>query len=177
MSHARPLAVLSLFTTLAVMASTLAGCGDSSQDPAVRFVGTWHYVDSMASATCPGSDPIDESPKGNKTFERGVSHDLVDVTQFSFNGSIYGTIFCDFQFDIDGPTASATAGQGCALPGGDIFTVQSWTFSLNPPTSATDYPAEEIAQGTLTANLPGQTTPEICTYALTAHLQRITKAQ
>jgi hypothetical protein len=146
---------------------TLAGCGDSApDDPLLGYLGTWQYTKASGSASCPGGAPIDETPTGNKIFARGISTALVDLTALTLDR----TVFCDFGFDVMGPEAKATVGQGCALRGGDLFTVKNWTFSLTSETTA-----EEVASADLTVSVLNQPQPIICTYSMMATLTRISK--
>jgi hypothetical protein len=158
-----------LASALALMA---AGCGDSAEDPVEAFVGTWVYTSvAVGSADCPGHSSLDETPTGNKVFARGighpifdmktVAHPLVDLTPLTLDRNIV----CDFTFDVNdaGTLATGVVGQGCALRGGDLFTLTSWTFSL---TSATT--ADEIAKADIASD------PN-CTYSMMAQLNRVSK--
>jgi hypothetical protein len=144
---------------LALSALTLAGCGDSDEDPVEAFVGTWVYADAVGTAACPGHEPLDETPVGNKLFARGIAHPLVDLTPLTLDR----TIVCDFGFDVAGTVATGIVGQGCALRGGDLFTLTSWTFGLLSPTTA-----EEVAAADISSD------PN-CTYTMMAHLTRVSK--
>jgi hypothetical protein len=151
--------------SLVALALSAVGCGDSSpDDPALRFVGTWQYGQAQSAATCPGSEGLDTTPKGNEVLARGTMHDLADLTALSSNPKI----FCDFGFDIKGPVASVAAGSACALLGSDLLTVKSWTFSLTGPDQA-----EEVASADIAITIQGTTT--ICTYDLQAQLTRVSK--
>ena len=150
---------------IGVFALALAGCGDSApDDPTLRFVGTWQYDLATSKVTCPGADPLDTTPRGNKVIARGTMHDLVDLTVLSSSPKI----FCNFGFDIVGPEATAPTGQGCALLGTDIFTLSAWTFSLTGPDKA-----EEVASGDHAFTIQGMTTH--CQYDLSATLNRVAK--
>jgi hypothetical protein len=160
--------VLALLGTVA-----LGGCGGDATtvDPADAFVGTWHYDQSTGAITCPNSDPVDEAPIGNKTFGVGVSAPLVDLTP----SPVDPATFCNTDFDISGPVATARTDASCTITGGDIVTVDAWTFSL---TSATT--AEETAATTLhitVAPIPPATTPTTnnCAYKSMALLTRVAK--
>jgi hypothetical protein len=145
---------------------SFAGCGDSSpNDPALRFVGTWQYAAAKAEVTCPGGDPIDETPTGNKRIERGTMHDLVDVSPI-----LIPPIYCDFAFDIDGPEAKGVVNQGCALRGGDLLTLKTWSFALTGPDQA-----EEVAQADASLTFLNQPAPVMCSYTSMAKLTRVSK--
>ncbi len=144
----------------ASLALVLAGCGDSAEDPIEDFVGTWVYSSELSgSAACTGIASLDEKPTGNKTFVRGIAHSLVDLTPLTLDGSVR----CNFAFDVAGTVATGVPGQGCALRGGDLFTLTSWTFKLLSPTTAEEVAAADIAS-----------TPN-CTYTMMARLTRISK--
>jgi hypothetical protein len=165
-----PLAALA--GAAALLGVALGGCGDStSTDPADAFVGTWHYDQSSGAITCPNSDPIDEAPIGNKTFGLGVSAPLVDLTP----SPVDPATFCNTYFDISGAVATAHTDASCTITGGDIVTVDSWTFSLTSPTTA-----EEKAATTLHITMPAvppATTPttSTCAFASMAVLTRVAK--
>jgi hypothetical protein len=156
-----------LASALALLALTAAGCGDSDEDPVEAFVGTWAYSsEAVGSADCPGHASLDETPTGNKVFGRGiavagsgVAHPLVDLTPLTLDRDIV----CDFTFDVAGTVATGVAGQGCALRGGDLFTLTSWTFKLLSATTAEEVAAADIASD-----------PN-CTYTMMAHLTRVSK--
>jgi hypothetical protein len=158
-------------STLALLgAVALGGCGDTT-DPADQFAGTWHYDQSSGAITCPLSDPIDEAPTGNKLFGLGVSAPLVDLS----SSPVDPMTFCNTNFDISGVVATARTDAGCTITGGDLVTVDSWTFSL---TSATT--AEEKAATTLHITTPAvapATTPttSTCAYKSMALLTRVAK--
>jgi hypothetical protein len=153
--------------SLAALALTLAGCGDSSQDPAEAFIGSWIYSsEASGSAACPGTDALGETPTGNKTFARGISYALVDLTPLTLDRNVV----CDYGFDVAGTIATGVPGQGCALRGGDLFTLTSWTFKLLSATTA-----EELASAEISSTIPGQTTATICLYTMMAHLTRVSK--
>jgi hypothetical protein len=157
-----------LFTAAALgaLAVALVGCGDSAHaDPVDAFIGSWIYAQATGQAACPMTDPIDQTPTGNKTFGRGVSNALVDLTPL-----LNPPVVCDFGFDIDatGTIATAPTGQGCALRGGDVFTLRSWKFSLLSATMA-----EEIAAGDISFTISQATTT--CAYTLMANLTRVSK--
>lgn len=144
----------------ASLALVLAGCGDSAEDPVEGFVGTWAYSsDATGSAACVGIAALDETPTGNKIFARGIEHSLVDLTPLTLDKSIV----CDYGFDVVGTVATGVVGQGCALRGGDLFTLTSWTFKLLSPTTAEEVASADIAS-----------TPN-CTYTMMAHLTRKSK--
>jgi hypothetical protein len=171
-TRARFAPVAALAGAVALLAVALVGCGDStSTDPADAFVGTWHYDQSSGAITCPNSDPLDEAPIGNETFGFGVSAPLVDLTPTPVDLAT----FCNTYFDISGAVATARTDASCTITGGDIVTVDSWTFSL---TSATT--AEEKAATTLHITLPAvapATTPttSTCAYTSMALLTRVAK--
>lgn len=156
--------------TLAVVGAGLAGCG-ADASPADDFVGTWlyDYAQTKSTVQCLNSDPLDQPPAPNKTFGRGVSAPLVDLSVSPLDSAV----FCDFEFDVAGPVATIKAGQTCTLTGGDTLTIDEWTFTqVNSPTTA-----EELVDGTIHLTLPTPTGPqeETCAWSLVAHLTRIAK--
>ncbi|HVU52840.1 MAG TPA: hypothetical protein VHL80_19295 [Polyangia bacterium] len=153
-----------------------AGCGDSNggtSDPADAFVGTWSYNEVQSVLQCPNAAPVNQLPDPNKTFARGVSSALVDLSQ----SPLLSGVFCNFQFDIDGSGTVATArtGQTCALTSLDSVSIDDttagtslWTFTLNSATTA-----EEIVQATAHFQITG--TIQSCSWNLLAHLTRVSK--
>jgi hypothetical protein len=155
---------------LATMAVAALGCGGSS-DAAAQFTGTWHYDMATGPLDC-GGDIIPQAPLGNKTFAPGVSSALVDVSASPLDDLVY----CDFEFDVAGPIATAQPQQSCALTGGNaVVTIASWTFTL---TSATT--ADEVANtNVVVAGQPTSTdptpAPSSCTFVLMAKLTKVAK--
>lgn len=164
-------ASLTALVACAVALAGVGGCGGTAADPADAFVGTWQYDQSTGAINCPNSAPIDETPIGNKTFGFGVSAPLVDLTP----SPVDSMTICNTGFDISGPVATARTDVGCTITGGDVVTIDSWTFSL---TSATT--AEEKAATTLHITMPAvapATTPttSTCAYTSMAVLTRVAK--
>src|SRR5262249_27361774 len=146
-----------------------------SATPADAFAGTWYYDPAQVQSVlqCPNADPTNQLPEPNKTFARGVSTALVDLSQ----SPLLPGVFCNFGFDIDASGSGATAhpGQTCALTSLDNVSIDSatngsslWSFTL---TSATT--AEEIVQATAHFQIAGQV--ESCSWNLAAHLTRVSK--
>jgi hypothetical protein len=172
----RALAPLSsLAGVVALMGFVLAGCGDSTPtavvDPADAFVGAWHYDQSSGAITCPMSDPIPASPTGNKTFAPGATAALVDLTPTPIDPMT----ICNTEFDISGPVATAHTDVGCTITGGDVVTVDSWTFSLTSATTAKEVVAESLH--ITTAPVPPATMPmtKVCAFNSMALLTRVAK--
>jgi hypothetical protein len=151
-----------------LLALTIAGCGDSAPtapvDPLLQFLGVWHYDTADGKNSCPGFDPVDVTPAGNKRIGRGVDHALVDLSVTTLDREAS----CDFGFDVDGLVATAPVGQGCALRGGSLETLTRWTLTLTSPTTM-----EEIATADdpLTLNMM----PVTCKFTLMAELTRVSK--
>ena len=157
---------------LALLGVVLGGCGDTTTvDPADAFVGTWHYDQSTGAIMCPLADPIDEAPIGNKTFGYGVEAPLVDLTA----SPVDPATFCNTYFDISGPVATARTDASCTITGGDIVTVDSWTFSLTSATTAKEVVAESLH--ITTAPVPPATMPmtKVCAFNSMALLTRVAK--
>jgi hypothetical protein len=173
-TRARLAPMVALWGTAAVLGVALGGCGDSaSADPADAFVGTWQYDQSTGAITCPGSDPIDEAPIGNKTFGLGVSAPLVDLTA----SPVDPATFCNTEFDISpsGAVATARTDASCTVTGGDTVTVDAWTFSLTSATTAEEKAAATI-HITLSAVAPATTpTTTTCAFTSMALLTRVAK--
>ena len=169
------------FAALAVVALTLAGlgagCGDSNSgtaDPAADFVGAWRYDQVTSVLQCPSGVPTNEPPNPNKTFARGATTALVDLSQ----SPLLEGVFCDFGFDVNDAATVATAhpGQTCALTSLDNVSIDEptagsttlWTFTL---TSATT--ADEIVQATAHFQLSGAL--QSCVWSLQGKLTRVSK--
>ena len=162
-------AVLKLGLTLSLTAA-VAGCGADASG-ADDFVGTWRYLDVSSMLQCTGADPQAQPPEPNKTFARGVSSALVDLSP----SPLLSGVFCDFGFDVSGPKATAQPGQTCALTALDSLTINQpdmqapkWTFTLNSPTTA-----EELIDATAHFSISGAAST--CSWSLTGHLQRVSK--
>ncbi|HEX4404343.1 MAG TPA: hypothetical protein VH560_05920 [Polyangia bacterium] len=165
----------SLAGAVAMLGMALAGCGDSTPttevDPADAFVGTWHYDQSTGAINCPMADVIAASPTGNKTFAPGATAALVDLTP----SPVDPMTICNTYFDVAGPVATAHTDVGCTITGGDVVTIDAWTFSLTSATSA-----KEVASATLhitTAAVAPATTPTTttCAFNSMALLTRVAK--
>lgn len=167
------LAALSLAAV--TLAAGLAGCGDSANDPAQKFLGTWHYDQVSGVIRCPGKDDFNDPPRGNKTFAPGLTGGIVDVTVSPLDADIW----CNFHYAVSGLTAMASADQTCALKGGDVYSVSNAadneyaSFTLTGPDLA-----EELSVGTL--HLPPTTAnpddpPVVCSYDLIGHLTKVAK--
>jgi hypothetical protein len=171
-------AALRALAILGALAGVGAGCGNGSSDPTTTadaaddFVGTWRYDQWSSVLQCPGSSATDQPPQPNKTFARGITSALVDLSP----SPLLDGVFCDFGFDVAFPIATAQSNQTCAVTGVDTFTIDQkagngpplWTFTLNSATTA-----EEIVQGTL--HIQGTGTTETCSWNLAAHLTRVSK--
>jgi hypothetical protein len=182
--RARSSVIRGLSGALVALAALAAGCGssDGSGDgggssnsvtgSADDFAGTWLYTDVQSVLQCPGADPTNQLPQPNKTFARGVSAALVDLSP----SPLLPGVFCDFGFDISGAVATAQPNQTCALTSLDYLTIDQapmsgpplWTFTLNSATTA-----EEILQATAHFQVTGKS--ESCSWNLAAHLTRISK--
>jgi hypothetical protein len=163
---------------LALVLVSAAGCDDDSTgsgasaltSPADDFVGTWLYGDFQSFLQCPGAEPASQPPQPNKTFARGTTSALVDLSP----SPLLPGVFCDITFDVAGPVATAQPNQTCALTALDNLTIDQpmgtslWTFTLNSATTA-----EEIVQATAHFQINGQLSS--CSWNMAAHLTRISK--
>jgi hypothetical protein len=154
----------------------LAGCGDSVNDDAQRFLGVWHYDEASGVITCPGADPFNLPPEGNKTFAPSLTAGIVDVTVSPLDSSV----FCNFAYDVKGLEAIARAGQTCGLTGGDSFSVSDAAvgeyakLAIIGPTTL-----EELSIGTIHITEPspigGAPTIRECRYDVIGHLTKVAK--
>lgn len=112
-----------------------AGCGSSSSSGpnADSFVGMWTF----------GVGSIDPQCSGIAAGAIDLTGDMVDITKtdsthiaVSIGGGMTGApVMCDVNFTVNGYTATAAAGQTCAInDSGTTATVQitSWTMILSP---------------------------------------------
>jgi hypothetical protein len=164
---------------LASLGAGLVGCG-SDTSPVDDFIGTWHYTDATSVLQCVDRDPLNQPPASNKTFARGISAALVDLSVSPLGLS--NGVVCDFGFDVAGPVATAQAKQSCAITTLDTVTIDQpngaaplWTFTLNSATTA-----EELATATVHLVLPGVNIgdppqDQACSWMLIGHLTRISK--
>lgn len=157
-----------VFAGLAACASVAGGCSDDAANPTDDFVGTWRYVDYSSILQCPQSDPMSQPPQPNKTFARGPSGGVVDLSP----SPLLNNSYCDFAFALNGAVATAEPGQTCQLTSLDTLTIDGspprWTFTLNSPTTA-----EELV--TATAHFSLADTTSACAWSFTGHLQRVSK--
>jgi hypothetical protein len=165
--------------TLAVVGAGLAGCG-ADASPADDFVGTWLYDYTMTKSTvqCLDSDPLDQPPAPNKTFGRGVSAALVDLSVSPLDSAI----FCDTEFDVAGPIATAQDMQTCTLTGGITVTIDKpdpqkaplWSFTLLSATTAEEQVMATIHITSLDP-ITGKPVEMTCSWMLAGRLTRIAK--
>jgi hypothetical protein len=158
--------------TVAVALGALAGCAAPPLESTNQYLGTWHYDQAAGTLECPDGNKIDETPFGNQTLAPGIDAPLVDVTA----SPVDSDIFCNFGFDIAGPVATARVGQTCKLTGGlEILEVDSWTFTLNSPTTAEEVAATTVHVTTPGTNVGDAPTTVDCTFGFTAHLAKVAK--
>src|SRR5450432_3573487 len=161
---------------LAGLGAVLAGCNDAN--PADAFAGDWRYDDVMSTVACPNVEALSQPPAPNKTFGRGASSALVDLSPSPLG--LGNGVFCDFAFDVSGPYATIQPDQTCFVDTVDTLTIDRpdmsqpplWSFTLNSATAA-----EEIAKGTVHISATGSASgmAESCLWTLTGHLTRLTK--
>jgi hypothetical protein len=164
-----------LAVAFAALAAAGAGCGSSDKsgttDPTDDFVGSWRYAQVQSVLQCANADPTNQLPEPNKTFARGISAALVDLSP----SPLLPGVFCDFGFDISNGIATAQPNQTCALTMLDSLTIDVgadgsplWTFTLTSPSTAS-----EVVQATAHFQISGQ--PSTCSWNLVANLTRISK--
>jgi hypothetical protein len=144
-----------IFGTLVLIAAvgTVAGCGDDSQNLG-QFVGTWVYVQSDGSFACPGQAATPETVTGKKILGKGVTSDLVDLSDM-----------CNYKFDVNDKTATVQANQACLLGNGNLEAPTTWRFTLLGPVDAEEAAVTKDTEPTLTT----------CTFTMAATLKKISK--
>jgi len=113
----------------------LTGCGSGDEGGADSFVGMWQYTSGTTNTLCPmlNVNNTDQLTGQKEVFSRGVGTALINSDPSSN---------CILNFNINGNTATAPAGQTCmtnvATDQGNIPTtinLVSAVFSVNGTTA------------------------------------------
>jgi hypothetical protein len=113
---------------LVVAAGACSSSGGNSGADADAFVGTWTFQSGAITPACSlvMLDPIDMTGDVVTMTKTDANHVTMMI---SGNG-----VMCDVAFAVDGKTATAAAGQTCAISASGynaVVNVSSWTMTLS----------------------------------------------
>jgi hypothetical protein len=143
--------LLSLGRAVVVLALATASCGSSSSSNPDSFVGAWTFQSGSIVPNCAGITLSDIDLTGD-----AVTITKVDSTHVAMVVAATGAM-CNVRFTVSGDTATADAGQTCAISDSGYsatLNVSRWTLSM--------------ASGTITMSMSGTASVSIISCAPTS---------